>query len=83
MGILSKIKDVRRTNFTNKHNILELLGELDPYCKIEIDMDTLKKVIEGYQKSAKTLKITQTEKEKQLLSSQQAIEKVIELAKQQ
>ena len=30
MGILSKIKDVRRTNFTNKHNILELLGELDP-----------------------------------------------------
>ena len=59
MGIFSKVKDVRRANFTNKHNILELLGELEPYCKIEIDIDTLKKVIEGYQKSAKTLNITQ------------------------
>lgn len=70
MGIFSKVKDVRRANFTNKHNILELLGELEPYCKIEIDIDTLKKVIEGYQKSAKTLKITQTEKEKQLAKSE-------------
>ncbi len=70
MGIFSKVKDVRRANFTNKHNILELLGELEPYCKIEIDIDTLKKVIEGYQKSAKTLNITQKEKEKQLAKSE-------------